>query len=152
MSQVTRHVDAVRRLPDRPPWWISGHQLHAQPPTVAQRLLDQLIDAEPERGFFDQGSADWRGFTAFLLASTVNPVSIGGAHGWGVGTATHDSIAVSLNNGGLLAAGNDEARDELGNLLQEWHKLDKPGLIDFAPSFTRDEDGWVVHPQLRSHV
>lgn len=147
-----RYVDAVRRIPDGPPWWISGHQLHDQPPTVAQRLLDQLIDAEPERGFFDQGSVDWRGFTAFLLALTINPVSIGGAHGWGVGTATHDSIAVSLTNGGLLAAGDNEARDELDNLLQEWHELGEPGIIDFAPSFTRDEDGWVVHPQLRSHV
>lgn len=75
-----RYVDAVRRFPDRPPWWISGHQLHAQPPTVARRLLDQLIDAEPEPGFLHQGGADWRGFTAFLLASTINSASMGGAH------------------------------------------------------------------------
>ncbi len=144
-----RYVDAVRRLPDGPPWWISGHRLHSQPPTVAERLLGQLVDAEPEREFFDQGNDGWRCFTAFLLASTTNPASAGGACGWGIGTATHDSVAVSLNNGGLLAAGNDEARNELGNVLKEWHELGKPALIDLTPSFTRDEDGWAVHPRLR---
>lgn len=50
-----RYVDAVRRFPDGPPWWISGDQLHGQPPTVAERLLDQLVDAEPEHEFFNQG-------------------------------------------------------------------------------------------------
>lgn len=147
-----RYVDAVCRLPDGPPWWISGHQLHGQPSTVAERLLDQLVDAEPEREFFNQGGDGWRGFTAFLLASTTNPASVGGARGWGIGTVIHDSIAVSLSNGGLLAVDNDEARNELANVLKEWYELGEPGLIDLKPSFTRGEDGWAVRPRLRSRV
>lgn len=66
---------------------------------------------------------------------------MGGARGWGIGTATPDSITVSLSNGGLLTAGNDEARNELANILKEWHELGVPDLIDLEPPFTRDEDG-----------
>jgi protein-L-isoaspartate(D-aspartate) O-methyltransferase len=143
-----RYVDAVRKSPDGPPWWISGHQLHGQPPTVPERLLNQLVEAEPEREFFNQGSESWRAFTAFLLASTVNPASAGGARGWGIGAATSDSIAISLSNGGLLTAGTDEAYNEVANVLEEWHKLGEPDLIELKPRFVREENGWAVRPRL----
>ena len=97
-------TDPLRRcgtsLPDGPPWWISGHQLHGQPSTVAERLLDQLVDAEPEREFFNQGGDGWRGFTAFLLASTTNPASVGGARGGGIGTATHETPSFTCDEDG----------------------------------------------------
>ncbi|MGH3625652.1 MAG: protein-L-isoaspartate O-methyltransferase family protein [Sciscionella sp.] len=143
-----RYVDAVRRLPVGPPWWISAHQLHQQPSTVAADLLAQLVEAEPEPEFFDRQANDWRAFTTFLLASTTNPAGVGGAHGWGIGTATPNSVAVSLSNGALLTAGTDEAHEELTSVLDEWRKAGKLGLADLSPSFTADEDGWAVRPQL----
>lgn len=145
-----RYVDAVRRLPDGPPWWISAHQLHHQPNTVAEQLLAQLAEAEPKPEFFDRQAGDWRAFTAFLLASTTNPASVGGARGWGIGTAASDSIAVSLSNGALLATGTDEACDELTGALNEWRKLGEPILANLTPSFTADENGWAVRSHLGS--
>lgn len=142
-----RYVDAVRRSPDGSPWWISGHQLHGQPPIVPARLLDELAETEPERDFVNHSSDAWRAFTAFLLASTTNPASVGGARGWGVGTATPDSIAISLSSGGLLTAGTDEAYDEVTNVLKEWHELGEPALIELTPFFTRDDNGWTVRPR-----
>ncbi|MGH3907230.1 MAG: protein-L-isoaspartate O-methyltransferase family protein [Pseudonocardiaceae bacterium] len=147
-----RYVDAVRRCPEGQPWWISGHRLHGQPPMVAQRLLDQVVRAEPEREFFNRGSDDWRAFTAFLPTCTSNLASVGGTCGWGMGTTTAESIAVSLSNGSLLAAGTDEARHELTRVLKQWRELGEPALCDLKPSFTPDEDGWVVRPQLRDQV
>ncbi len=141
-----RYVDAVRRSPNGPPWWISGHQLHGRPPAVAERLLDQLVATEPEPEFFHQGSDGWRGFTAFLLASTTDPAGIGGACGRGIGTATADSIAIALSNGGLLTAGTSESRNELTHVLKQWHELGRPELIDLEPTFTPDEDGRAVRP------
>lgn len=143
-----RYVDAVRRLPEGPPWWISAHQLHHKPNSVAEHLLDRLVDAEPEPEFFDRQTGDWRAFTTFLLASTPNLASVGGTPGWGIGMATPDSIAVSLSNGALLAAGTDQARDELTTTLNEWRALGNPGLKDLPPCFTADEDGWAVRPRL----
>jgi len=142
-----RYVNAVRKSPDGPPWWISGHQFHGQPPTVPERLLRQLVETEPESEFFNQGSESWRAFTAFLLASTVNPASVGSARGWGIGTATPDSIAISLSNGVLLRAGTDEAYNEVTNVLKEWHELGEPDLIELTPCFIREENGWAVRPR-----
>lgn len=147
-----RYVDAVCRQPDGPPWWISGRQLHGQPPAVVENLLDLLVEAEPERGFFNQGRDSWQAFTAFVLASTASPASLGGTGGWGIGTATPDSVAVSLSNGGLLAAGTDEARTDLATKLEEWHDLGDPDLTDLKPAFISDDAGWAVRPQLRSYV
>lgn len=143
-----RYVDAVRRSPDGPPSWISAQRLHHQPITVAERLLAQLAEAESEPEFFDRHAADWRAFTAFLLASTTNPATAGGAHGWGIGTAAPDSVAVSLSSGALLTAGADAAREELTKALSDWQKLGEPGFASLASTFVADEGGWAVRPQL----
>ncbi|MGH3832846.1 MAG: protein-L-isoaspartate O-methyltransferase family protein, partial [Pseudonocardiaceae bacterium] len=142
-----RYVDAVRRSPDGPPWWISGRQLHDQPPAVPERLLDELVKTEPERDFFTQGNDSWRDFTAFLLGSTTNPASAGGARGWGIGTARPDSIAIILGSGGLLTAGTNEAYDEIIKVLKEWCGLGEPALIELTPCFARDDNGWTVCPR-----
>lgn len=147
-----RYVDAVHRQLDGPPWWISADQLHDQPPTSAKDLLDQLIKAESEHEFFTEGREAWLAFTSFVLASTSRPASVGGACGWGVGTATPDSVAVSLSTGGLLAAGADEARSELVALAQEWRAADRPDLSKLALSFLPHDEGWAVRPQLHSRV
>lgn len=141
-----RYVDAMRRSPDGLPWWISGHQLHDQPPAVSERLLDELVETEPKRDFFDQNSKGWRSFTAFLLASTTKPASAGGAYGWGIGTATPGSITIILSDGGLLTAGTDEAYDEVTYILKEWHEFGDPSLIKLTPCFTRGDNGWTVRP------
>ncbi len=83
----------------------------------AGRPTDQVVGTEPEPEFFHQGNDGWRGFTAFLLASTTNPAGMGGARGRGIGTATPDSIAIVLSNGGLVSAGSNEARNELTQAL-----------------------------------
>ena len=143
-----RYVDAVHRTTAGPAWWISAHQLHQQPSTVADQLLSDVAHAEPEPEFFDRHADDWSGFTTFLLASSTNPASVGGTHGWGIGTATPNSVAISLSNGALLRAGTDEAHDEITTVLNEWRRADRPGLADLSPSLTADVDGWSVRPHI----
>lgn len=147
-----RYVDSVRRQPDDTTWWISAHQLHHKPGSIAERLLAQLVGAKPGLDFFDRHAHDWRAFTAFLLASTISPASVGSAHGWGIGTATSDSVAVSLSDGTLLMAGTNDARDELSEAMSNWHEIGEPGLADLSPSFILDESGFTVRPRLNSGV
>ncbi|MBI3687088.1 MAG: methyltransferase domain-containing protein [Actinobacteria bacterium] len=143
-----RYVDAVDRQADGQPWWVSGHRLHEQPAEVAQKLLDELVEAEPEQGFFDQGADRWRAFTAFVLASTDDVASAGGPRGWGIGLATADSLAVSLSNGGLLVAGTDDTKNSLAELLAQWRRTGEPDLAMLKPSFAVDDDGWAVRPEV----
>jgi protein-L-isoaspartate(D-aspartate) O-methyltransferase len=145
-----RYVDAVRRLPGGTVWWISAHQLHDRLNDVAEQLLDQLSDAEPETGFFDRQNDDWRSFTAFVLATTAQPASVGFRQAWGIGVALPHTVAVSLSNGSLLTAGATDAREELTKTLNEWHERGKPDLASLTPSFSRDADGWTVRPQPNS--
>lgn len=143
-----RYVNAVRRSPAGPPWWISARALHDQPATVANHLLANLAHAEPEPEFVNRQDEDWWSFTTFLLASTTTPASAGGAHGWGIGIATATSIAVSLSTGALLTAGTHETRHHLTTALDEWRTAGRPDLTDLTPTFTTDEQGWAVRVRL----
>ncbi|MGQ0838009.1 protein-L-isoaspartate O-methyltransferase family protein [Actinokineospora sp.] len=148
-----RYVDAVRRLPDCPSWWISAHQLHDRSSSVADNLLDSLSRADLEPGFFDQGADGWRAFTAFVLASaTDEAASAGGPLGWGIGVATPESVAVSLSNGGLLFAGTDDARNSLTDLLAQWRKDGEPDYTKLTPSYSHGGDGWTVRPEVATRV
>jgi protein-L-isoaspartate(D-aspartate) O-methyltransferase len=144
-----RYVNAVRRLPDGPSWWLSAHELHDQPRTTAERLLDMLCESKPDQNFFSGTADDWRAFTSFVLASTPSVASAGGPIGWGVGVGTTESIAVCLRNGAVASAGTDSARDDLAALLAEWLDAGQPDLGDFAPEYARHDEGWAVRLRFR---
>jgi protein-L-isoaspartate(D-aspartate) O-methyltransferase len=143
-----RFVDAVHRPSEAQPWWISGPVFRDRPKDMAQKLLDQLVVADSAADFFDLTRDSWRGFTAFVLASTDYPASVGSSSGLALGVATTDSLAVSLPNGGLLACGTGEALDELAAYWQKWRDQGEPGLTDLSPKLTQSEDGWLVRPSV----
>lgn len=142
-----RYVNASHSNVNGPPSWISAHRLHDQPQDTATRLLDQLRITEPGPGFFDGDHKDWQALTAFILTHSTNPASAGSHQGWGLGTATPDSIAVILPEGGLLHAGSNDATDELHALLDEWRHRGKPGYDTLRPRFIPNTDGWIVRTQ-----
>ncbi|TVT43828.1 methyltransferase domain-containing protein [Amycolatopsis rhizosphaerae] len=144
-----RFVDATRIADNQPSWWISAQALHGQPDTVARALLDQAHEAAPRPGFFVDGRVAWEAFTTYVLARSPHPASVGGAHGWGIGVAVADSVAVVLPDGGLLVAGSRQAHDELHALLTEWIELGKPHHERLQPVFTPDPEGWSVRVKLR---
>lgn len=145
-----RYVNASHSDLNCPPSWISTHRLHDQPQDTAARLLDQVRIAETQLGFFDGYHKDWQAFTAFVLAHSANPASVGSQQGWGLGTGTPDSIAVVLPGGTFLHAGSNEATDKLPALLDEWRQRGKPGYDALRPCFIPDVDGWAVRAQIIS--
>lgn len=151
-----RYVNASQNNSDSPPSWISAHRLHDQPQDVATRLLDQVRTVKPQPGFFDGDHEDWQVFTAFVLAHSANPASVGSKHGWGLGVGTADSVAVVERAGELLHVGNNEAIDELSALLDKWKQRGKPGYDALQLRFIPDAQGWAVrthsidYPEIRS--
>lgn len=144
-----RYVDASQRVNDGPAWWLSARVLHDQPQHIAQRLLDQVREAEPQAGFLPVDQDKWQAFNAFLLAHTATPGSLGGPSGWGIGVGLTDSIAVVLPDGAVVAAGSSEAHDQLAEWADEWHELSEPLHDALMPAFTKTEEGWAVRATLR---
>lgn len=140
-----RYVNAVHRVSDEPPVWISARALHDQPTAIADALAAELPAATPEAGFLNPSQR--ASFTAYLLATTLLPASAGTPHGWGIGVAARKSIAVVLHDGSLLAAGGEEAVAELAALREHWRAWQDPDQPDYeriTATVDLDADGWIV--------
>lgn len=144
-----RYVDASVSTGDGPAWWISAHELHNQPGTIATSLLNQAHGSTPLPGFLPVDRAKREAFNAFVLAKTTSPASLGTSWGWGIGVGFADSIAVVLPDGALMEAGTSRAHDQLAELVDDWHECGELGHDQLTATFEQGSDGWTVRARLR---
>lgn len=144
-----RYVNASIMIEGAQPWWISAHELHDQPRSSAEHLLHQAYGATPQPDFLPISRDQREAFNAFVLARTDKPASLGTAWGWGIGVGLADSIAVVLPNGALLAAGSDQARDLLAELVGDWYEGGEPGHDALTAKLHEGPDGWTVRVALQ---
>lgn len=149
LTVPVRYVDAVRGSGSDQSVWISANALHDQPPQAATLLADRLARATPH-GFLT-GADNRDAFIAYLLACTDRPASVGTPHGWGLGLATAHSVAVVLSDGSLLAAGTQQASEDLNVMRDRWRRWFDPTWSTYdhiAATIQPDPEGWVIRTRL----